>query len=245
MLYRTAFVVFLTLVVLVTAAISDPITLIISPVRVSLTLKKRSTIVEVTDAGNAPTTVQVHVARWTMRGDEFKYIETDQFIVNPPVFTLQPGQKQLVRLSLRSEVGVEIEGSYRLILEQVPTTVQPGTVAMLLNISIPVFVLPAQPVMPRLIWQASYTNTGNLKLTVRNDGTAHEVISKVSIQTDGREPSAAEAIQTSIGGYLLPGNSREFVLSDDRLRSARHVILDVVTETTKTHMELTPTERRE
>ncbi|HLH30401.1 MAG TPA: fimbria/pilus periplasmic chaperone, partial [Terriglobia bacterium] len=188
-------------------------------------------------------TAQVHVARWTMRGEDFKYIETDQFIVNPPVFTLQPGQKQLVRLSLRSEAGVEIEGSYRLILEEVPKSIQPGAIAMLLKVSIPVFVLPAQPVMPHLIWQASYNSTGDLKLSVRNDGTAHDRISSVAIQP-GNGPAGA-AVPTTISGYLLPGDSRDFVITDERLRNARHIALDVVTETAKSHVELTPTERRE
>lgn len=208
--------------------------LAISPVRVDLSETKLNSTVQVTNSGDEPITVQVHAAGWRTEGAEDSYLETNDVVVNPPVFTLAAGQKQIIRLGLRSRDRIEIERSYRLILEEVPKPPKPGTIGTVLRISLPIFQVPRRPVAPILIWQAGFTDDGALKISVRNDGSAHDRIKELVIEV------GAERIPSSLSAYVLPGGRRDFVIRDERLRGAAHVGLETVTDAGKGHEELTP-----
>jgi fimbrial chaperone protein len=208
--------------------------LAISPVRVDLSEAKLNSTVQVTNSGDEPITVQVHAASWRTEGAEDSYFETNDVVVNPPVFTLAAGQKQIIRLGLRSRDRIEIERSYRLILEEVPKPPKPGTIGTVLRISLPIFQVPRRPVAPILIWQAGFTDDGALKISVRNDGSAHDRIKELVIEV------GAERIPSSLSAYVLPGGRRDFVIRDERLRGAAHIGIETVTDTGKGHEELTP-----
>ena len=207
--------------------------LAISPVRVDLSETKPNSIVQVTNAGDDPITVQVHAASWKTEGAEDSYLDTNDVVANPPVFTLAAGQKQIIRLGLRSREPIEIERSYRLFLEEVPKPPKPGTIGTVLLISLPIFQVPRRPVAPILIWQAGFTDDGALRLSVQNDGSAHDRIKELEIEV------GAERIPSSISAYVLPGGRRDFVIRDERLRGATHIGLETVTDAGKRHEELT------
>ncbi len=230
MIRATAF----AILMLGSSIISQAGSLAISPVRVDLTSRKSNTIVQVTNSGDSAVTIQVHAAKWSMEGPENTYAETNDFIVNPPVFRLQPEQKQMIRIGIRNSAVVGIERSYRLILEEVPKPAQAGTVAIVLNVSLPIFLQPLEPVAPSLIWRAALLDDGGMQLTVTNDGSAHDRINNVAIETDGGR------IQTTISGYVLPGLTRTFTVHDEHLRPAKQVVLAVVTEKGKVNVPLTP-----
>jgi fimbrial chaperone protein len=217
------------------ASIAYAGSLTVSPVRIDLNNKKSSSTVQVTNQGDAPVTVQARAVEWRMDAGENKYEETNDFIVSPPVFTLQPQQRQMIRLGIRGGVSpADIERTYRLILEEVPKAPQAGAIAMVFNISVPVFLDPARPVMPLLIWDAAYTEDGALRLTVTNDGTAHDYIKEVVGETN------AGQLQTAIRGYVLPGHTRDFIVRDEHLRALDKITLNVLTDGNKARVELVP-----
>jgi fimbrial chaperone protein len=224
----------LALLWFVTAGLAQAGSLMISPVRVDLGEKKNNAIIQVTNSADDPITVQVHAAGWRTEGAEDSYFDTNDVVVNPPVFTIAAGQKQVIRLGLRSSDLADIERSYRLILEEVPKPTKAGTITTLLRITLPIFQLPRRPVAPSLSWQARFSDDGALTLMVQNDGRAHDRIRELAIEVGG------ERIQTSLSAYVLPGGWRDFVIRDQRLHGAAHVSLEIVTDTGRGHEELTP-----
>ncbi len=206
----------------------------ISPVRVDLSAKKPNGSVQITNTGDRSVTVQVHVAQWAMRGSEDEYVETDDFIVNPPVFSVDPGATQRIRIGLRGVDPAAVERSYRLILEEVPKAAESGTVAMILKLSLPIFIQPGTPAAPALVWRAQRDNDGSLRLAVSNDGTAHDRISSVELETD------LGKLDVRMSGYILPGSRRDAVIRDERISAARRFSLIAVSEAGKTRIELSP-----
>jgi fimbrial chaperone protein len=206
----------------------------VSPVRVDLSAKKPNGSVQITNTGDSPVTVQVQAAQWAMRGSENEYGETNDFIVNPPVFSLEPGGTQRIRIGLRGVNPAAVERSYRLILEEVPKAAESGTVAMILKLSLPIFIQPGTPVAPVLVWGAQRDDDGSLRLAVSNNGDAHDRISSVELETDFGK------LEVPMSGYVLPGNSRDAVIRDERVSAARRFSLTAVSDAGKTQIELSP-----
>jgi fimbrial chaperone protein len=206
----------------------------ISPVRVDLSAKRPNGSVQVTNNGQVPVTVQVHAARWAMKGAENAYSETADFIVNPPVFAIQPGRTQLVRIGLRTANPAAVERSYRLILEEVPKPGESGMIAIVLNVSLPVFIQPGTPAAPKLQWRALRKDGNSFQLAVTNNGSAHDRIQSVSIETE------RDKIEVPISGYVLPGDSRDVMIRDERLSGAQRFDLVTTSEAGSTRIQLTP-----
>jgi fimbrial chaperone protein len=225
----------ITLLLFSTAIFAGAGSLSISPVRIDLTEKRTNALIQITNAADDPITMQLHAASWTIEGSQDLLRDTNDIVVNPPVFNLAPGQKQIIRLGIRSRTQTfDMERCYRLILEEVPKAPKEGTITTVLRVTLPIFHLPRRPVAPVLVWQAILSQDGDLKLRVNNEGSAHAQIREVVLAV------GSERVPTSISSYVLPGGQREFEVRDKRLRSAGHIGLDVVTDAGKIHEELTP-----
>lgn len=193
----------------------------IAPVRIDLSDSKTTATVQVTNTGDEPMTIQVHGANWRTEGLEESYFDTNELVVNPPVFTLPVGEKQIIRLGLRRQQRTAIEHSYRLILEEVPKPAKAGTIATILRFTLPVFETPVLPVAPMLTWKATFDVDGALRLRVENHGTAHDRIKELALD------SGLQKIKLSQVAYVLPGGWREFVIRDQRLKPANHITVEV------------------
>jgi fimbrial chaperone protein len=196
----------------------------ISPVRIDLSERKTNAIIQVTNTADDPVTVQVHAADWRTEGTEDSFSDTNEVVVNPPVFTLAAGQKQIIRLGLRSREQSAIERSYRLILEEVPKPPKAGTIATVLRVMLPIFQAPGHPVAPKLACQARIIEDGAVKLRIENNGTAHDRLKEIVLEV------GAGQIQSANTAYILPGGWREFVFRDKRLRGASYIRVGLITD---------------
>ncbi len=110
---------------------------------------------QIENLSDEPVTIQAHVVTWSYQGAHDQYADTDEVMLNPPIFSLDSHQKQFIRLGLRRKNDSTIERTYRLILEQVPQPPKPGFVGLttILRISVPIFVKPENKVSPRVAWE--------------------------------------------------------------------------------------------
>jgi fimbrial chaperone protein len=171
----------------------------IVPVRLEVKLPRRAASFEIQNTGEQASQIQVERYRWVAEKDGDDQLEpTDDIVATPPILTLAPGQKQVVRVLLSGAPDTQREQSFRLILQETALNdPPPNTVQTLLRISMPVFITPPGA-KPNLAWTAERGADGWV-LVVENTGNAHAQISAA------RTPAGDDI---RLAGYLLPGESR-------------------------------------
>jgi fimbrial chaperone protein len=198
----------------------------VSPVRVEIQSPRTAAVVEIENSGTQPAQLQVERYQWTSSGGDGGMVPTQDFIVTPPILTLAPGQRQIVRVMFLKPTDPRTEASYRLIFQETPLgDPPPNTVATMLRLNLPVFVTPPGA-KPQLAWSLASTG-GQTRLRVRNSGNAHAFISSA------RGPDGAPL---PAGGTVLPGETREWPLTSPLsrltyvLRDGTEIAAEVVAE---------------
>ena len=179
----------------------------VDPIRVVFSAQSTITVVTLTNAGDAPATVQLEPVAWSQDKGEDVYTSTHDLLATPPIFTVQPHAKQIIRLGLRAKPDPVRENCYRLYLQEVPQAQQlKGLgVQMALRIGVPVFVAPAAPLKPSLQWTLKRTSDKELELDASNDGNAHVQVRQITLTgPDGQTLTVQQA------AYVLPGASRSW-----------------------------------
>ena len=200
----------------------------VQPVRIELSARQFRTTVQTRNLGNEPTTVQAHVVAWKAEGVEEVLSDSDDILLNPPIFTLAPGQVQSMRLGLRRLPSDAAEVTYRLILEEVPPPMPPGFMGVqpVLKISIPIFFKPKLPAA-QLTWKVRRSANRDLSLSVENQGNAHVQIKQLSITAPGRpEPDFVTNTLT----YVLRTGRKEWTIRDAQLTGSGRLVVQVRTD---------------
>lgn len=184
----------------------------VSPVRATLSATKKVDALTITNQSDKAAIIQMQLLQWQQQDGKDIYSETQDILATPPVFTVPPNSKQVVRLGLRRAPDSQQELSYRLFLKEVPPPPRPDFqgIQMALQISIPVFVSPPVAVKPALAWRATLASNRTLNLHLHNQGLGHIQISQLRLMTaDGSVlPSASP-----IAGYVLPQQQRQWSLN--------------------------------
>ncbi|MES3025274.1 MAG: molecular chaperone [Pseudomonadota bacterium] len=186
----------------------------VTPVRVDLSAQQKTAAVTVTNNGERPVVIQLQSAAWTQENGLDKYGPTEDLIATPPIFTVQAGAKQVVRIGLRVRPDASKELSYRIYMQEVPPPPTPGFrgLQVALRIGIPVFVEPATKAAGSLTFAAKKSGGGQLAVTLSNTGKAHLKVTDFHVSVPGIEgPIASEQVTS----YLLPLQARVWSLPLD------------------------------
>ena len=200
--------------VLAGASIASGASFGVSPVRVTLSDDQKISTIIVRNDGTEKVSMQMDVLNWSQEGGDDVLTPTRELIANPPIFTVPPGGKQLIRVGLRRAPDVQRELTYRIAIQELAPPPDPDFVGtkMLMRISLPVFVLPDVDVKPVLSWQAARTPQGALKISLTNNGNAHIQILNFKLSPlDSAQPWVTK--QSS--EYVLAGQSRDWNLPAD------------------------------
>ena len=175
-----------------------------------------------------PVYLQVRILRWQQVNGEERYDSQTEVIPSPPVASIAPGKRQLVRLVRNSQVPPGQERAYRILVDEVPQgDAAPDTNSMGLKFqmrySVPLFVSGpgiwtkqdyehprdyAGATQPVLGFRA-VSAQGKPWLMVRNQGAVHARISRVFWLAGSRRVSLSEGLL----GYVLPGQEMRFPLT--------------------------------
>jgi fimbrial chaperone protein len=185
----------------------------ISPLRVDLSAQAKTAALKVRNEDPGVVVVQAEARLWSQVDGQEILEPTSDLLVSPPLFTLEPGAEQVLRVALRREVDAERESSYRLVLQEVPQPSSPDFTGlnMVLRLSLPVFVAPAAPAEPDLAWSVRRIADGKLVVRADNAGAAHARVLNFRI---GAAQGAADGIKQPVVAYVLPGQYREWTLED-------------------------------
>lgn len=178
----------------------------VSPTRLNLTQQQPSGMLTVKNQGEQATVVQLQANTWAQEEGTDVLVRTSDLIVVPPLITLAPGASQVVRVGLRRPPSTDGELTYRLLLREVPPPPAEGFhgLQVALNLSLPVFVLPAGGAEPELIWELERAEGGGLALRLSNGGRAHVQLRKFALKMS----TGTELQGNDLPAYLLPGQSR-------------------------------------
>ncbi len=192
----------------------------VSPLKIVLSGKSSSALLEITNQSDEPLRLQLSVSVWDQSpAGEILLTATDDVIVFPPLFTVEPGEKRKIRLGAVTPRGVT-EKSYRVVVEELPPAkpgeTEGGVIRVLTRMTIPVFLEPLnKKTVTGEIVNLTLRN-GTASFDVRNTGNMHFSVSRIEVVGLGTsgEPIARHGVE---GWYVLAGSSRRY---DIRLSSA-------------------------
>lgn len=215
----------------------------INPVRITLDNTRSIGALTLRNRGDEPVVMQAAVREWTIESNEEHYNDTDALIVTPPVFTVEPGREQIVRVGLRRPVASDTEQAFRVFLEQAPATpatptrpIQPPTgIQVTLRFGIPVFIAPDGEPRREIEWRAERQNDGRLKIEAANRGNLHVQVKRLALLGTSGEPLVENDDLT----YLLPGTTRHWLLEVPRTLTPPYRI-KAGTRTGDLEAEITP-----
>lgn len=203
------------------------------PVNVRLDRSNDRATVQVMNNGTEAVVMQAEAISWQRVDGVDRDGPTSDVIVNPPVFTVQPGQTQIVRVGLRRGQELEREATYRMVLREVPTPLAAGTpkvsgsVRVLVALRVPIYVAPAK-VQRSEAWQLQRDSGGHLVASVSNTGNVHLKVAELRVQGTGTEGYAIE--QGGPQSVIFPGEQRSFRLKKIEPAETRTVTVQIRTD---------------
>ncbi|MBH3341749.1 MULTISPECIES: fimbrial biogenesis chaperone [unclassified Pseudomonas] len=179
--------------------------------------RQKSAALWLENRGQEPVDLQVRVLAWEQEGFEDRLTAQKQVVGSPPMATLQPGKRQLVRLVNLEPPSAGTLRTYRVLVdEMLPPQSRPSQmgVQFQMRYSVPLFVVgpgaylddgaretpgQGQPLAPDLRYRVVADSDGAF-LYLRNIGPAPARLSQVDLLRDsGRQPLAEGLL-----GYVLP-----------------------------------------
>ncbi|MBD9615153.1 MULTISPECIES: molecular chaperone [unclassified Pseudomonas] len=173
--------------------------------------------------GNETANLQIRVFAWSQSGFNDQYQNQRDVIGSPPVAKIEPGQKQLVRLTRTREIPPGQELAYRIIIDEIPSATPPAgesgktaaAIRFQMRYSVPLFAYgaglwskedtsrkrdPKGAGLPDLSWRTVAVD-GRPYVEVRNQGAVHARLTDVALKQGGQTKPLVEGLL----GYVLPG----------------------------------------
>ena len=180
----------------------------VTPIRLYFEPGARSAAVTVSNEDKRPLRMQLRLMQWTQDADGADvYTDSDALVYFPRLMSVQPGEKRLVRIGLKTPAGAA-ERTFRLYLDELPDPADAASrpahsgLSFTIRFALPVFLPAAAAAKPSGAIEALALRDGKLRVAVRNTGNRHFRITNVAARAG--EAFAAEAP----GWYLLAGASR-------------------------------------
>ncbi|MGG2398010.1 molecular chaperone [Pseudomonas sp. SH1-B] len=180
--------------------------------------RQKSAALWLENRGQDPVDLQVRVLTWEQEAFEDRLTPQKQVVGSPPMATLQPGKRQLVRLVNLEPPSAGMLRTYRVLVDEVlPPQARPSQlgVQFQMRYSVPLVVVgpgaylddglrepPRQgrPLAPELRYRFVDGQDGTF-LYLRNTGPAPARLSQVDLLQGSGRKSFAEGLL----GYVLPG----------------------------------------
>ncbi len=189
--------------------------LAVQPVNIFLHAGEQATTLGVSNLGATDTAVQVRAYVWSMKDGVESLTPTHDLLVSPPIATIAPHATQIIRL-VQHGSPAKTEVTYRILVDQIPPAAAPGTVRIVVRLSIPVFAEPMVQANPHDTFRLENSG-GKLTLVGVNDGNRHDTLHDIELKGSGGillKPVASSS------PYLLAGSTQHWTLAGHPLPDA-------------------------
>ncbi len=180
----------------------------VTPLLVDLDNTSRNGVITVSNDSDKPLRVNMKLMKWMQSASgEESYAESDALLFFPKTMAIDPMDKRVVRIGLKSLTSVDKpEQAFRLFIEEAPpedADLKKNQVQFRFRFAIPVFVAPSErKVNIRL--ESLTAKGGKVHALVVNDGTE-------TVRFDNLHISADPAWeQSSAGQYHMPATRRSY-----------------------------------
>jgi fimbrial chaperone protein len=180
----------------------------VSPVRVNLSDSHTKDVIQITNQEDSAKSYEVEVVAWSQTNERREvYSPTEDILAVPPLFSLEPGETQLIRVGMLTDADANTERSYRMFITEIappePEKVESTGITMRLQIGIPVFVAPAAEPTTTLDFIDYLQIEEQLFVQFRNSGNTHIKVTEVSYSA----PGSAEKTTSPAVTYILAGKT--------------------------------------
>jgi fimbrial chaperone protein len=216
---------------------ASPASVMIWPVNPSIPSTERAAALWLENRGREPVILQVRVFGWSIADYRDEYAaDPPEIVTSPPMATIAPGRRQLVRLMRTAEIPRGREAAYRVFVDEIPrpevatplNAASPRPLELGLTFrmrySLPLFVYgeglqpaaaettstAAPDVRAALDWWVA-SDAGQTWLYVRNRGPVHARLTRVALTT----PEETVQIASGLLGYVLPGTAMRWPVPAD------------------------------
>jgi fimbrial chaperone protein len=198
----------------------------VQPVRIEILPNKRSAALKISNESGEPLTVQAAVMKWSLKDAKQAYAQVDDFVLNPPIFTVAPHGAQVIRLGPRTQQFDTVEKSYRLILSEVPGRLPPGFsgARTVLRISVPIFMRETPLTIAKVSWEARLENDGSVTISAENHGTSHVQFTQLQLTNGDRKT------MRTVNQYALPQEKLEWNCNEPEVRGATQIAVAASTD---------------
>jgi len=121
--------------------------ILIWPVNPVIEADKRAAALWLENPGKAPITLQIRIYDWAQAEGRNVYAAQDRILGTPPIVTIAPGGKQLVRLTRTALTPAASEAAYRVVVDEIPAAHAAGeagaAVSFRMRYSLPLFAYGA------------------------------------------------------------------------------------------------------
>ena len=184
--------------------------------RVDLSVAVPTAVVSVNNSADVAVTIQAQAFTWTQPDGKDTYEETRGFIISPPIFTLPPGGKQVVRVAMRPAPPTSVEQSFRLVFREIPQAEEAVSAGPIFRISlgmnIPMYVAPATgTAAPRSSFDVDQAQDSSLRLRVANEGNGNLRLSNLVVSQEDNKLVEQDVF------VVLPGATGFINLPTDRV----------------------------
>lgn len=213
----------LALLWLLAAKAQGASSVLIWPIDPVLEADQQASALWLENRGSETANLQIRVFAWSQSGFSDQYQNQRDVIGSPPVAKIEPGQKQLVRLTRTKDIPPGQELAYRIIIDEIPSAKPPAAddgktaaaIRFQMRYSVPLFAYgaglwskedttrPRDPKgigLPDLSWRTVAVD-GRPYVEVRNQGAVHARLTDVALKQGGQSKPLVEGLL----GYVLPG----------------------------------------
>lgn len=199
----------------------QPGSILIWPINPVLDGDSRAAALWLENPGKTPVTLQVRVYAWAQPDGRDAYAPQDEILGTPPIVSIQPGERQLIRLTRTTPPPAVAEKPYRVIVDEIPTsnaqTVPGAAVSFRMRYSLPLFSYPRGEVHkgktkvarpgPALGWRLGADASGQF-VEIRNMGGGHARLTDLAFVSGNIRSAVAEGLF----GYVLAGATMRWPL---------------------------------
>lgn len=180
----------------------------VSPVRIDLSDEHRKDVIRVSNQDESAKSYEVNVVAWSQSRERREiYTPTEDLLAVPPLFTLQPGEEQIVRIGMLQDADAATERSYRMFVTELapPQPESPAAtgITMRVQIGVPVFVAPTALPTATLDYVDSMQVEEQLFMQFRNSGNTHVKVTEVQFLAPGQTDKQV----APTGLYVLAGQT--------------------------------------
>lgn len=176
----------------------------VSPVTLTLQATQNADGLWLSNTGDTVVHAQVRVYQWTQENGAEKLTPSREVLVSPPMVQLGISERQLIRVIRTGVPAGAVEGSYRVIIDELPVEMKEKKgLQLVLRYSVPIFIAAAgaQSPAPQLTWSLR-REEGQAVLEVANSGGMHAQLADLDfVDTVGRRTP----VHAGLMGYVLPG----------------------------------------